>query len=371
MTKIKICGIKTLNDALAATEAGADYLGFNFYPESVRFIEKRTCAEITSILRQNYPHIKPVGVFVNSSADEVKDVLETCSLDLAQLHGDETPEMVAYFKGKAFKAIRLSAPSAETSVYPFLKSAFEPAFLMDAAVKGVYGGSGVTADWSAAAELAKRYPLLLAGGLTPENVADAVRQVRPWGVDVASGVESSPGSKDEAKMVAFVKAVRAADLFDGESIVIQAAEKEDLEEILSLQKLAYRSEAELNNDFTIPPLRQTMDEICAESGQSLFLKCSQNGKIIGSVRAHEKDGTCYIGRLIVHPEFQNQGIGSKLLQAIESRFQCQRFELFTSQRSGRNLYLYRKFGYQEFKQAALNEKVTLIFLEKLNDQYDS
>ena len=201
-----------MTDALNAIEAGADYLGFNFYPKSVRFIEKETCAEITSVLKRKHPHIKLVGVFVNSPVEEVKAILETCHLDLAQLHGDETPEMLESFNGKAFKAIRLSAStSIDESVYPFLKSVPEsasPALLIDAAVKGVYGGSGVTADWSAAAELAKKYPLLLAGGLTSENVADAVRQVRPWGVDVASGVESAPGEKDAAKMSAFVKAVK-------------------------------------------------------------------------------------------------------------------------------------------------------------------
>ena len=207
MTIIKICGIKTLKDALAAIDAGADYLGFNFYPKSVRFLEKETCAEITSVLKKEHPQIKLVGVFVNSSVDEVKNILETCALDLAQLHGDETPEMLESINGKAFKAIRLTSESAETSVYPFLKSALSPALLVDAAVKGVYGGSGVTADWSAAAEMAKKYPLLLAGGLTPENVADAVRRVNPWGVDTASGVESAPGEKDAGKMKAFVQAV--------------------------------------------------------------------------------------------------------------------------------------------------------------------
>lgn len=208
MTIIKICGIKTLKDALAAIEAGADYLGFNFYPKSIRFIEKSACAEITSVLKREHPQVKLVGVFVNSPVDEIKDILQTCSLDLAQLHGDETPEMVSALKGKAFKAIRLSAEtSVAESVYPFLKSAL-PAMLIDAAVKGVYGGSGVTSDWTAAAELAKKYPLLLAGGLTPENVADAVRQVHPWGVDVASGVESAPGEKDAEKISVFVKAVR-------------------------------------------------------------------------------------------------------------------------------------------------------------------
>ena len=198
MTKIKICGIKTLKDALAAIDAGADYLGFNFYSKSVRFIEKETCVDITSVLKREYPQIKLVGVFVNSPVDEVKNILEICSLDLAQLHGDEMPEMFAQLVPRVFTANRLSTELRQGQV---------PALLVDAAVKGVYGGSGVTADWSAATELAKRYPLLLAGGLTLENVADAVRQVKPWGVDVASGVESAPGEKDASKMKAFVQAV--------------------------------------------------------------------------------------------------------------------------------------------------------------------
>ena len=210
MTIVKICGIKTLKDAFAAIEAGADYLGFNFYPKSVRFIEKSTCAEITSVLKREHPQIKLVGVFVNSSVDEIKDILQTCKLDLAQLHGDETPEIFAQLAPHAFRAFR---------GIPESNSGYErdeaPAMLIDAAVKGVYGGSGVTADWAAAAELAKKYPLLLAGGLTPENVADAVRQVRPWGVDVASGVESAPGEKDAGKMKAFVRAI--LDIRDSES----------------------------------------------------------------------------------------------------------------------------------------------------------
>lgn len=206
MTIVKICGIKTLKDAQAAIGAGADYLGFNFYPKSVRFIEKSACAKITSMLKHEYSQVKLVGVFVNSPVDEVKDILQTCSLDLAQLHGDEPPEIFSQLAPHAFRAFRgipESNAGYERNEVPFM--------LIDAAVKGVYGGSGVTADWAAAAELAKKYPLLLAGGLTPENVADAVRQVRPWGVDVASGVESAPGEKDAEKMSAFVKAVRGAE----------------------------------------------------------------------------------------------------------------------------------------------------------------
>ena len=202
MIKIKICGIKTIKDALAAMEAGADLIGFNFYPKSPRYIDVGTCRNIMSVMRR-HGHVTYVGVFVNVSVEEVYATIETCGLSLAQLHGDETPEMLSALNGKAFKAFR-GIPSDITGY----ERNDAPALLVDAVVKGVYGGSGVTADWSAAAELAKKNPLLLAGGLTPENVTDAVRQVKPWGVDVASGVESEPGKKDASKMKAFVQAVR-------------------------------------------------------------------------------------------------------------------------------------------------------------------
>ncbi len=195
-----------MKNALEAIDSGADYLGFNFYSKSVRFIEKSVCAEITSVLKREYSQITLVGVFVNSSVDEIKDILQTCRLDLAQLHGDETPETFTQLAPHAFRAFR-GIPESNVGY----ERSEAPAMLIDAAVKGVYGGSGVTADWTAAVELAKKYPLLLAGGLTPENVADAVRQVQPWGVDVASGVESAPGEKDAEKMSAFVKAVRVAE----------------------------------------------------------------------------------------------------------------------------------------------------------------
>ena len=206
MTKIKICGIKTVKDALAAMEAGADLIGFNFYRKSPRYIDVGTCRNIMSVMRKHGP-VTYVGVFVNASVEEIYATIETCGLSLAQLHGDETPEMLHALNGKAFKAFR---------GIPLDITGYErndaPALLVDAAVKGIYGGSGVTADWSASAELAKKYPLLLAGGLTPENVADAMRQVQPWGVDVASGVESAPGEKDAAKMIQFVKEVKRMEI---------------------------------------------------------------------------------------------------------------------------------------------------------------
>lgn len=204
MTKIKVCGIKTVEDARAAMDAGADLLGFNFYPKSPRYLEVGTCRDIMSVMRK-YGHITYVGVFVNASTEEVRATMETCGLNLAQLHGDETSEMVQSLYGKAFKAFR----GIPQNINGFAREE-APALLVDASVKGAYGGTGITADWRSAAELAKHYPLLLAGGLTPENVAEAVRQVRPWGVDVASGVEAAPGVKDAGKLKAFVKAVRSA-----------------------------------------------------------------------------------------------------------------------------------------------------------------
>lgn len=217
MTKIKICGITTLNDALAAAELGADLLGFNFYPKSPRYLAPETCREMTAVLRQTYPRLTLVGVFVNAPVAETRAILETCQLDLAQLHGDETPEILAELGSRAFKAIRLSASeSVDESVFAFVSvpqsvSPLSPALLVDAAVKGLYGGSGVTTDWAKAAELSQRIPLLLAGGLTPGNVAQAIEQVRPWGVDTASGVESSPGVKDAVRMRDFAAAVREMD----------------------------------------------------------------------------------------------------------------------------------------------------------------
>ncbi|GAB4545282.1 MAG: phosphoribosylanthranilate isomerase [Anaerolineales bacterium] len=217
MTVIKICGITSLPDALAAIEAGADYLGFNFYPKSPRYIAPSVCAEIIAVLKREHPRIQHIGVFVNSPVEEITATLAACALDLAQLHGDEPPEMLTALAGRAFKALRLPADnlwrkSLICARKPKARAApaNKPTFLIDASVRGLYGGSGVTADWDAAVQIARRCPIFLAGGLTPENVAAAIQQVHPWGVDVASGVESAPGVKDPAKMKAFVKAVQAA-----------------------------------------------------------------------------------------------------------------------------------------------------------------
>jgi phosphoribosylanthranilate isomerase len=212
MTKIKICGIKTLSDGQAAINAGADYLGFNFFPKSARFIETQKFKEIGIVLKREHPSIDLVGVFVNSKQDEIRSLLETGLLDMVQLHGDESPDFFAGFDHKAFKAFR-GVPKNEAMPYIRWEP---PALLVDAQIDGSYGGTGVTADWIAAAKLAKLYPIFLAGGLNPENVSEAIRQVHPWGVDVASGVESSPGKKDIDKMKTFIQAVRSIEAENAE-----------------------------------------------------------------------------------------------------------------------------------------------------------
>lgn len=209
--KIKICGITNSDDAWAAVEAGADLLGFNFYAKSPRYIAPEKAREIAAQIRSGGPRPLLVGVFVNSPLDEVRSILEIAQIDLAQLHGDEPVSVVEQLKGRGFKALRpTSEEEAQLDAEWFAPHGPNaPVLLIDAYRKDQYGGTGHTADWTIATKLAQQYPILLAGGLTPDNVGEAIRQVRPWGVDVASGVEVSPGRKDAAKMRAFVARVRS------------------------------------------------------------------------------------------------------------------------------------------------------------------
>ncbi len=150
-------------------------------------------------------------------------------------------------------------------------------------------------------------------------------------------------------------------------IIIEKALIENVEEILSLQKIAYVSEAKIIDDFTIPPLHQTIEEIQSEFRHQIFLKVELDDVIIGSVRTFLEGKTCYIGKLIVHPKNQNTGIGKKLLHAAEKQFpDAERYELFTGQKSKRNLYIYEKNGYQIFKNIKISEKLSMVFLEKIN-----
>jgi len=206
---VKICGIKTLEIARAATEAGADMLGFNFYPPSSRYILPEKCVEIMSSLKKQAGSFTSVGVFVNEPVDRIRKIMTTCNLDLAQLAGDESPQVLAALEGRAFKAVRpKSSAEADEQLEAFRRSQ-APTLLVDANVKGTYGGTGEIGDWVIGQHLAAQAPILLAGGLNPENVITAIRAVNPWGVDVASGVESGPGVKDPAKISAFIAAAKS------------------------------------------------------------------------------------------------------------------------------------------------------------------
>lgn len=149
-------------------------------------------------------------------------------------------------------------------------------------------------------------------------------------------------------------------------MLIETANVNDAQEILSLQKLAYQSEAKIYDDFQIPPLVETLDELKMNFKSHIILKAKFDGKIIGSVRILEKDGTCHVGRLIVYPDFQNQGIGTKLLLEIEHICPaCNRFELFTGDKSIKNIHLYEKLGYKAFKTERVTDNLKLVFLEKV------
>lgn len=146
---------------------------------------------------------------------------------------------------------------------------------------------------------------------------------------------------------------------------IESASILDAEEILNLQKKSYRSEAELYNDFSIPPMIQTLREIRDEFATQKFLKATENNMIVGSVRAYEKNDTCHIGRLMVHPDFQDRGIGTKLMLQVEILFATKRFELFTGSKSQKNISLYQKLGYWKFKTESINEHISLVHMEKM------
>ena len=210
LVKVKICGLTNLEDTLVAIEAGVDMIGFNFYPKSPRYLSPAVCAGLVEELRERGIVTVTVGVFVNSPVETVADILEKCDLQLAQLHGDEPPTYLEVLGDFAYKAIR---PKTVTEAREALRQYAgqgvpAPALLLDAHKVGHYGGTGQRGDWGLAAELARTEPILLAGGLTPDNVSEALSQVRPWGVDVASGVERAPGSKDHQKIEAFLRAVR-------------------------------------------------------------------------------------------------------------------------------------------------------------------
>lgn len=213
-TRVKICGVTRPVDAVAAARCGADAIGLNFVPRSPRALGVDAAAQIVSQLP---PLVDSVAVFVDLAPERMREILVRTGIGVAQLHGDEPPEAVASLAPwRVLKAFRWQPAESDARIEAYLNGCRDfgrmPSGLMlDTYRPGIAGGTGETWNWSQAAGWAARLPLVLAGGLNPENVADAIRHVRPFAVDVASGVESSPGIKDAEKMRRFLEQVREAD----------------------------------------------------------------------------------------------------------------------------------------------------------------
>jgi len=214
VTQVKICGIKDKVHALAAAEAGADFIGFVFAP-SRRQVTPDEARQIVDAIKKSGCAAKTVGVFVNTPALQVNTIADLCHLDWVQLSGDEPWEYCLEINRPIIRAIRLGGQSSEDvcaqlALGASMLSTRTLIVLLDSEVKGKYGGTGIAFDWSLAKLVAMRFPVMMAGGLTPENVAEAIQIVAPWGVDVSSGVEVE-GVKDAAKIRAFIEAVRKTD----------------------------------------------------------------------------------------------------------------------------------------------------------------
>jgi phosphoribosylanthranilate isomerase len=201
--RIKVCGITRLQDALAAVEAGVDAVGFNFAPASPRRLDPEAARAIAAALP---PYVVRVGVFVDAVPVLLEEILRHAGLHVAQLHGDEEPGTCRALRVPWYKAHRVGAGFDPEGIGRYGTGAF----LLDTAVEGAAGGTGRTFDWKVARRAAVLGPVILAGGLAPENVAAAVEAARPWAVDVNSGVESAPGVKDAARLAEFVRRARAA-----------------------------------------------------------------------------------------------------------------------------------------------------------------
>lgn len=199
--KVKICGTTSLKDAFLAVESGADAIGFIFYKMSPRNISQKEAKEI---ILQLPPFIETVGVFVNETSDKINRIAEQCKLNSIQLHGEESPALCRRVKRKVIKAFRVKNADSLKSIASYDVSGF----LLDSYNDGSKGGSGQVFDWNLALRVKKQGPVILAGGLNPYNVFTAIHRVKPYGVDVCSGVEKSPGIKDHEKIREFIKSVR-------------------------------------------------------------------------------------------------------------------------------------------------------------------
>jgi len=200
--KVKVCGMTSLKDALVAVEGGADAVGFIFYKKSPRSVTMKTVREIVLELP---PFVDTVGVFVDETAEQVNKIADYCNLDIIQLHGDESPTYCKKIRRKVIKAFRIKDMQSVKKISNFQVSGF----LLDTFSEKLHGGTGKVFDWNLALPAKKFGPVIMAGGLTPNNVQQAVRQIRPYGVDVCSGVESEPGIKDHKKVRAFLKNANA------------------------------------------------------------------------------------------------------------------------------------------------------------------
>lgn len=200
-TKIKICGITNIEDAQAAVEFGADALGFIFYKKSKRYIDPQVAAKIISSLP---PFLAKVGVFVNQSMEEIAQIREAAGINAAQLHGDEAPEFVSSISFETIKAIRVKDETDLDKVAQYSAQAI----LFDTYSDKQYGGTGKSFDWGILKDFSHTKHIILSGGLNPENVLDAVTIVRPYAVDVSSGVEAQPGKKDHTKIKKFIEAIK-------------------------------------------------------------------------------------------------------------------------------------------------------------------
>lgn len=201
MTKVKICGITNLDDAIYAAECGADALGFIFYPKSPRFIEITKAKEIISKLP---PFITTVGVFVNESIEDIVNTIHECNINMVQLHGDETPNYCSKLPVKTIKAIRVKGEDSLKKMTEYKTSTF----LLDAYSEDSYGGSGKVFNWNLAIKAKGYGRIILSGGLTPDNVREAIEKVKPYGVDVSSGVEEREGKKDRKMVKEFIRIIK-------------------------------------------------------------------------------------------------------------------------------------------------------------------
>jgi len=199
--KIKVCGTTNLKDALFAVESGADAIGFIFYKKSPRYILQKDAKDIVAKLP---PFVETVGVFVNETSDRVNRIAEQCKLTAIQLHGDESPAFCRRIKRRVIKAFRVK----DTNSFKGMADYDVSGFLLDSYNEESKGGTGKTFDWNLALRAKKQGPIILAGGLNPYNVYTAIHRVKPYGVDVCSGVEKSPGIKDSVKIDEFIKSVR-------------------------------------------------------------------------------------------------------------------------------------------------------------------